>query len=1302
VLLGRKTGWDDAKKLLNDLKFIDMLRGYNKDSIKPKIIRLVKPYVKDPDFNAEKISKVSQAATCLCMWVNAIYKYDQVAKTIAPKKAKLAEAEAELAKAQAILADKQAALKKVLDKVAELKASYEASLAKKDDLERQSSVTQTRLGRAHKLTDGLGDEAVRWEAAAGQLEIDLHNLIGNIVLAAGCIAYIGPFNAEYRAELVNGWVTVCKSKGIPVDPGYSFTRILADPVTVRDWNIMGLPADEFSTENGMFATMGRRWPLMIDPQGQGNRWIKNLQKENNLQVIKLSDSDFLRTLENAIRFGQPVLLENVEEELDPALEPVLLKQTFKKGGQMLLHLGDSDIPYSDEFRLYITTKLPNPHYLPEVCIKVTVINFTVTMRGLEDQLLVDVVKFERPDLEKKKDQLIVSIANDKRQLKDVEDKILQMLAESSGDILEDEELINNLAASKRTSTAISSRMVEAEATTKEINEAREHYRPVATRGSVLYFVIADLATVDTMYQYSLPAFSRLYTMRIERSQKSDDLEERIKILIADLTKSFYVNVCRGLFEVHKLLYSFMIGAQVMRTAGDISQPEWQNFMLGSGKKDDGGRKLPESLKWMSESAWLSVLGLDELPPFSGLVRSIEKDALVWREFAEGKRPEEEELPGGWERKLNTFQRLMVVRALREERTVFAVREYVGKFLGREFMEAPPFDLEGAYNDSTAQTPLIFVLSPGADPIDYLLKLAKEKGKGGPSLKIISLGQGQGPRAEQLMEEARLSGDWVCLQNCHLAVSWMPRLEQILEQTTGTNEHEEYRLWLTSMPSPKFPVAVLQNSIKLTQEPPRGLKANMMRTFQNLSEAEYEGCTKPRPFKKFLFATAFYHALILERRKFGAIGWNIPYEWMNSDLKTAIMQVQQYIEEQPLVPYETLNACVGDITYGGRATDAWDKRTNLAILIKFFCEDLLSDSYKFSDSGLYHAPAEGELGGVLSYIEQLPLDDAPETFGLHENAEITLNLKDTGDLMRTIISMQPRASGNAGGKTPDEIVGEIADDILEKLPEPFDKRKASPLTFAKTSNGNVNSMGVFCEQEMVRFNKLVKVIKSSLAMLKKAIKGLVVMSAELEAMHQCFLFQIVPDRWEKAAYPSLKPLTPWVEDLYARLAMIGKWVNQGPPMSYWLSGFFFPQGFMTGALQTHSRKTLIAVDTLTFRTNVLDETEHTVTKPPTEGVYVHGLYLEGARWDRDAHIVEEMTPGDLYCYMPVIWLEPIVFEEQNTDGCYTCPVYKTSRRAGTLSTTGHSTNFIVALHLPSRESEDHWIRRGVALLAQLDN
>ena len=969
ILMDVKPDWNESKKLLSQMDFMDLLKTYDKDNINPKIIKKVEKYFKDPRFIPEEIKKQSSAAMCLCMWVRAMVMYDRVAKNIEPKKMALKEAEESLAETMKQLNEKKAALQQVLDRVALLQRTLKDTQDKKASLESQAAKAQKQLERAGQLIGGLGGEKIRWLESAASLSKSLINLVGDMCLAAGCLAYLGPFTAQYRKKIVAEWVKKCQELEIPCSD-FTLIKALAVPVVVRGWQIDGLPADDFSCENGLLTTMGRRWPLMIDPQGQANRWLRNMYASKNLQIIKLTEKDFLRTLENGIRYGAPVLLENIGQELDPSLEPVLLKQVFKRSGQLLLRLGDSDVPYSEEFRFMITTKLANPHYMPEICIKVTVINFTVTMKGLEDQLLVDVIKNERPDLEERKDKLVVSIASDQKQLLDIEEQILQMLANASGNILDDEELINALGRSKKTSSAINQRLSEAETTTTEINTIREGYRVVSTRGSIIYFVVANLALVDPMYQYSLQYYKDLFTLRLQRTEKKELLEERLSLLIEDITSSIYRNVCRGLFEKDKLLFSFMMAVNIALRANAVSENEWQMLMVGPVTDPSllDRFPLPESFNIynVSEKVWQNLVILENSYKFvfDGLLDDVKSKTSSWAEIFNSDNPYERTLPGIWEEKLTEFQRLLFIRFIREEKAIFAIRRYVFKSLGEQFIESPPFDLSGAYGDSTFVTPLIFILSPGADPTDYLLQLAAAKEKDS-NLRIISLGQGQGPIAEKAIEIAQRTGEWVCLQNCHLAVSWLAKLELMVEKMQNDPEaiHQDFRLWLTSMPSTAFPVPVLQNGIKVTNEPPRGLRANLTRTFQDISPEEYESLgasDKSIVFKKLTFATAFFNALILERRKFGAVGWNIPYDWMNSDLKAAMTQVKMYIEESSSIPWETLNVSVADITYGGRVTDIWDKRAISSILRKYFQVALLQDDYRFSADGLYYAPPNSDV------------------------------------------------------------------------------------------------------------------------------------------------------------------------------------------------------------------------------------------------------------------------------------------------------------------------------------------------------
>ena len=476
---------------------------------------------------------------------------------VAPKKAKLAEAEAEFADLMEGLNGKKAELKGLEDRLAELNNKLNEMQDKKKQLEFDVDLCGKKLDRATTLIGGLGGEKTRWTEVAKKLGDDYINLTGDVLLGSAFIAYLGAFTAAYRDEATASWTKICQERSIPCSPLFSMQIVLGEPVKIRDWTIDGLPNDSFSIDNGIIMSNARRWPLLIDPQGQANKWIKTMEAKAQLCVIKLSDDNFLRQLENSIQFGYPVLLENVQEELDPTLEPLLLKSVFKQGGGLCIRLGDNTIEYSEQFRFYITTKLRNPHYLPEVSVKVTLLNFMITPDGLEDQLLGIVVQKERPELQEEKTKLVLQGAENARQLKEIEDKIIEVLSSSEGNILEDETAINVISSSKVLSNDIAQKQEIAEKTEKKIDNARLEYKPVAIHVSVLFFSISNLANIEPMYQYALSWFVALFEDAIDKAEKKP-MPARIDCLLSYMQYSLYCNVCRSLFEKDKLLFAMIM------------------------------------------------------------------------------------------------------------------------------------------------------------------------------------------------------------------------------------------------------------------------------------------------------------------------------------------------------------------------------------------------------------------------------------------------------------------------------------------------------------------------------------------------------------------------------------------------------------------------------------------------------------------------------------------------------------------------------------------------------------------------
>eukprot|EP00937_MAST-01D_sp_MAST-1D-sp2_P001010 g1010.t1 len=1420
-------GWDSGcKAMLNRPDFLDMLikfgdEGGGKDQMNDETVELLLPYlelrmagVKNeadaaedgtlPAFHRKFAAGACGQAVTLMEYAEAMKGYHEASKVVKPKLEALKVAEAKLSAAVADQRTAEAQLDKCNAELRTLEDDLDATMKEKKALEDQARATERTMNRASELIGGLGGEQIRWTEDAKRFAQTKTRLVGDCAVACAFVSYCGPFNQHYREHCVERlFLRDARERSVPVSETCDVVDFLVERADLARWQIEGLPTDGLSSQNGILVAKAQatRFPLLVDPQGQAVAWLFKHEAERLPNVEKLlqgtttaAHPKFKEQLQYCLENGKALIASVVSspDEIDPMLDPVLERHVVVKRSGATVKVADTDMDWHPDFRLYFVTRLPNPHISPELQAKTTVIDFTVTQNGLEEQLLGRVIKREQRALEEQLARVLEEVNLNTMALIELDDKLLQQLSANDGSLLEDETLVTLLQTTKSKAHEVEEKLSAAEVTKASINEKREQFRPVATRGAVLYFSIVEMSLVNAMYQTSLAQFLQLFMRSMDEAEKAGLAQKRVANIVEKLTWVSYRYINRGLYEQDKLLFVLLLTLKALVRDESVSiTPHDVALLLRGGAALDIARERKKPAPWLPDEAWLGVLALANagaerapLHVFRELPTKLGSNQTQWREWLGAAEPEALQVPdiegslgvsvgvsaeagdgdgadegggataagdvaesaGGFSAQcLGAFLRLLVVRALRVDRLPLACRAFIRAVppavTGPRYA-APAIDtLEEVYDEMSAapHVPVIFLLSVGADPTESINTLAHKRKL--PPPFTVSLGEGQEPVALRAIRNAAVGGGdggdggdggasaggqgggaggrsgtsgWVLLQNCELGLPLMEKMEgelQTLREAEGSID-EAFRLFITALPHPQFPLGLLQMSTKVTNAPPAGLRAGLSKSFAVTVDQDRLDKVETRQGRKLLFMLSFLHSVVQERVKFGALGWSVPYEFNTGDLVACLKFMEKHMAEGAgtgapgmgvtfHVSWTTLRYMVAEVQYGGKVTQSFDRRLLVLYAKQWLCAEALEDGYSYS-------PAKSlQAGEFFPYT--VPGGEAIEV-------RVSCALEET----------QPKGGGGGGGEgggSDAAVLGEAAR-LLEDLPTDYQAEvfKTTIETDPKHGRGGLSvPLNIFLYQELQRMKAVVHAVRVTLEQLQLAVQGEVVMTAELQDAFNALVESKVPQCW---VFTVAGDEFSWI------LPTMGLWSVSRVQARRIVRTQCEVFGLLTAMKQEVTRAHRPqhwALDDVMYHTEVcphVDATAGPSAEERVEGVYVTGLFLDGGTYAAPSGGAAQAQPGGgtdpkaaraaqgqlaesepkiLFSALPTLLVSANqrVLEEKSrraqfgAAGPFECPLFKYAARGDRYYV------LTVNLNCPPGKGPTFWGLRGVALLCNIE-
>lgn len=637
VMLGHPANdWKAVQSVIKKDDFITAVVNFDTEKMMTPQLRdmISKTYLSDPNYNFETINRASKACGPLAQWVIAQVTYSSIIDQVGPLRQEVAqlEVDAESTRDRAVTITKT--INELEASIARSKQEYAALVTEQQTTKAEMDRVTTKVTRSLKLLENLSSERTRWAATSENFDAQLTTIVGDVILAAAFLAYAGYFDQTHREQLMQRWFDHLEKAGIEYKQDISLPEFLSTAEERLAWVANALPADDLCTENAIMLKRFNRFPLIIDPTGQATTFLQNEFKQRKITKASFLDDAFVKNLESALRFGNPLLVEDVES-YDPIMNPVLNRELRRTGGRVLIRLGNQEIDFSPAFTTFMSTRDPSIDFPPDLSSRVTFVNFTITKASLQSQCLHEVLKSERADIDQKRTDLVKLQGEFQLRLRHLEKSLLQSLNESKGNILDDDAVIATLETLKQEAAEVARKMEETDKVMAEVDAVTKIYTPLAQSCSAVYFVLEQLSMLNHFYRFDLDYFNSIFHSVLYGNKNLDGLkdpQERLAVLTRDLFMVTYRRTAVALLHEDRVAFALLL-AQIVLKGSPNQLDESEVDLLLSSVETVGtptSRHSADELVPVLGEAAHKVPRLMEVSAFKDVVAHIRADPSGWK------------------------------------------------------------------------------------------------------------------------------------------------------------------------------------------------------------------------------------------------------------------------------------------------------------------------------------------------------------------------------------------------------------------------------------------------------------------------------------------------------------------------------------------------------------------------------------------------------------------------------------------------------------------------------------------------